>query len=108
MRERSTVVADRPPLERTLPDPTAADAILDRLLRNALKLVLRGESMRKAAGQGQGRGEVTGHAPPPSSLPLGSPRTATGTSKRNTADRGRIPDRERAQESRRNKVVSML
>ncbi len=30
-------------------DPTIADAILDRLVHNAYRLVLKGESLRKAA-----------------------------------------------------------
>jgi DNA replication protein DnaC len=30
-----------------LPDPTLADAILDRLIHNAYRLELQGESMRK-------------------------------------------------------------
>ncbi|GAW92113.1 ATP-binding protein, partial [Calderihabitans maritimus] len=30
-----------------LGDPTVADAILDRLVHNAHKLILKGESMRK-------------------------------------------------------------
>ncbi len=47
---RSTVVASQLPLEHwhtALPDPTVADAILDRLVHNAHKIALRGESMRK-------------------------------------------------------------
>lgn len=34
-----------------LPDPMVADAILDRLVHNAHKITLRGESMRKMANQ---------------------------------------------------------
>lgn len=30
-----------------MPDPTVADAVMDRLVHNAYKIVLRGESMRK-------------------------------------------------------------
>jgi DNA replication protein DnaC len=30
-------------------DPTIADAVLDRLVHNAHRLVLKGENMRKAA-----------------------------------------------------------
>ncbi len=47
---RSTVVASQLPLEHwhaAFPDPTMADAILDRLVHNAHKLFLKGESMRK-------------------------------------------------------------
>lgn len=48
---RSTLVASQLPVEAwhaTLPDPTVADAILDRLVHNAHKLNLKGPSMRKA------------------------------------------------------------
>ena len=31
----------------TIPDPTVADAILDRLIHNAHRIELKGESMRK-------------------------------------------------------------
>ncbi len=30
-----------------MPDPTVADAVMDRLVHNAYKIVLRGESLRK-------------------------------------------------------------
>jgi DNA replication protein DnaC len=46
----STLVAAQVPQEHwheSIGDPTLADAILDRLVHNAHKLVLRGESMRK-------------------------------------------------------------
>lgn len=49
---RATVIASQLPLEHwhaALPDPTVADAILDRLVHNAHKIALRGESMRKLA-----------------------------------------------------------
>lgn len=48
----STILASQLPLEHwhgQLPDPTVADAILDRLVHNAHKIALRGESMQKAA-----------------------------------------------------------
>lgn len=48
---RSTVIASQLPIEdwhQAMPDPTAADAILDRLVHTAHKIVLRGESMRKS------------------------------------------------------------
>lgn len=51
---RSTIVASQLPVEHwhgLLPDPTVADAILDRLVHNAHKIALRGESMRKMASQ---------------------------------------------------------
>jgi DNA replication protein DnaC len=46
----STLVATQVPVEdwhARLPDPTLGDAILDRLIHNAYRLELRGESMRK-------------------------------------------------------------
>ena len=47
---RSTLVTSQLPLDRWheyLGDPTIADAILDRLVHNAHKIELRGESMRR-------------------------------------------------------------
>ena len=47
---RSTLVAAQLPMEHWhdyIADPTLADAILDRLVHNAYKLTLTGESMRK-------------------------------------------------------------
>ena len=38
-------------LHRYLEDPTLADAILDRVVHNAYKLELKGESMRKRKGK---------------------------------------------------------
>ena len=46
----ATIVTSQFPVEHwheALGDPTLADAILDRLLHNAYKIALRGESMRK-------------------------------------------------------------
>ncbi len=51
---RSTIVASQLPPDHwhgLLPDPTVADAILDRLVHNAHKIALKGESMRKVANQ---------------------------------------------------------
>jgi len=51
---RLTVVASQLPLEMwhgAITDPTLADAILDRLIHNAHKIHLKGESMRKMKGQ---------------------------------------------------------
>lgn len=48
----STIVASQLPIESwhdTVGDPTIADAILDRLVHNAHKINLKGESMRKKA-----------------------------------------------------------
>ena len=50
---RSTVVASQLPLSewhRVILDPTLADAILDRLVHNAHKITITGESMRKTKG----------------------------------------------------------
>ncbi len=47
---RSTLVAGQLPVAewyQTIDDPTVADAILDRLLQHAHRIVLKGESMRK-------------------------------------------------------------
>lgn len=47
---RSTLVASQLPVENwheALADPTLADAILDRLVHNAYRIALHGESMRK-------------------------------------------------------------
>lgn len=47
---RATLVTSQIPVEkwhRYLDDPTVADAILDRLIHNAYKIKLKGESMRK-------------------------------------------------------------
>lgn len=47
----STIVATQLPIDQwhaVIADPSVADAILDRLVHNAHKLILRGESMRKS------------------------------------------------------------
>jgi len=47
---RSTLVTSQLPVDRWheyLGDPTLADAILDRLVHNAHKIALKGESMRR-------------------------------------------------------------
>jgi DNA replication protein DnaC len=49
---RSTIITSQLPLEHWhawLQDPTLADAILDRLVHQAHKLPLKGESMRKTS-----------------------------------------------------------
>ena len=46
----STIVTSQLPLENwheTIGDPTLADAILDRLVHNAHRITLKGESMRR-------------------------------------------------------------
>ncbi len=50
---RSTLMASQLPLEhwyKVIGDPTLADAILDRLIHNAYKINLKGQSMRKQKG----------------------------------------------------------
>lgn len=50
---KSTLVSSQLPVQdwhAALSDPTVADAILDRLVHNAYKITLRGESMRKVMG----------------------------------------------------------
>lgn len=50
----STIVTSQVPVEHwhdVIGDPTLADAILDRLIHNAHRLVLKGESMRKIIAQ---------------------------------------------------------
>lgn len=47
---KSTVVASQVPVEKwykLIPDPTVADAIMDRLIHRSHKISLHGESMRK-------------------------------------------------------------
>jgi DNA replication protein DnaC len=47
---KSTIIASQLPVDdwhAAIGDPTVADAILDRLVHNAHKINLRGESMRK-------------------------------------------------------------
>jgi DNA replication protein DnaC len=49
-QERSTIATSQLPLgswHETLANPTLADAILDRLIHNAHRIELKGESMRK-------------------------------------------------------------
>lgn len=51
---RSTIVTSQYPLDKwhqTMEDPTLADAILDRLVNNARKIQLTGDSMRKIQGE---------------------------------------------------------
>jgi DNA replication protein DnaC len=53
----STIVTSQLPVEHwheAIANPTVADAILDRLVHNAHRLILNGESMRKAAAKRAG------------------------------------------------------
>jgi DNA replication protein DnaC len=52
-QKRSTLIAAQLPLENWhdwIADPTLADAILDRLVHNAYRIALKGESQRKTRG----------------------------------------------------------
>jgi DNA replication protein DnaC len=52
----STIVSTQLPIENwhdIIRDPTIADAVLDRLIHNAHKINLKGESMRKLHGKGE-------------------------------------------------------
>ena len=58
---RSTLVTSQLPIKtwhEYLGDPTVADALLDRLLNNAHRLELRGESLRKNGGELELNGRV--------------------------------------------------
>lgn len=47
---KSTILASQLPIQSwhdTISNPTLADAILDRIVHNSYKLVLKGDSMRK-------------------------------------------------------------
>jgi DNA replication protein DnaC len=53
-QQRSTIIASQLPVDhwnQILADPTLADAILDRLVHNAYKISIKGESMRKLKAQ---------------------------------------------------------
>ena len=59
---RSTIATSQYPLGKwyeIMEDPTLADAILDRLVNNAHKIELTGESMRKVQGQQELENEAT-------------------------------------------------
>jgi DNA replication protein DnaC len=60
----STIITSQLPIEHwheVIGDPTIADALLDRLVHNAHKITLKGESMRKKKAQidSEGRNDVT-------------------------------------------------
>ena len=53
---KSTLIASQAPVElwhQAIGDPTLADAILDRLVHNAYRMDIQGESMRKVRGLAQ-------------------------------------------------------
>jgi DNA replication protein DnaC len=52
----STIVTSQLPVDHwhdVIPDPTVADAVLDRLVHTAHRLALKGESLRKPAAEGK-------------------------------------------------------
>ncbi len=56
---RSTLIASQLPVDHwhaTMADPSVADAVLDRLVHNAHKLQLKGESMRKVRAKRETKG----------------------------------------------------
>ena len=60
---RATAIASQTPLDQwhgLFPDPTVADAILDRMVHQAHRLALQGESMRKTLSRPADRGTTEG------------------------------------------------
>lgn len=60
---RSTLMASQLPVDRwhaVMPDPTVADAVLDRLVHGAYRIELKGESMRRlrVTAKSEGRSDV--------------------------------------------------
>ena len=52
-RRKSTLITAQPPVESwhaIIGEPTVADAILDRIVHNAHRITLKGESLRKKYG----------------------------------------------------------
>ena len=59
---KSTIATSQLPLEHwyeSMPDPTLADAMLDRLVHNAHRLVIEGPSMRKTLSDLNANPEIT-------------------------------------------------
>jgi len=56
--KKSTLITSQLPVDkwhRYLEDPTLADAILDRVVHNAYRIEMKGESIRKRKGKNQGK-----------------------------------------------------
>jgi DNA replication protein DnaC len=70
---RATLVTSQLPVEHwheALGDPTLADAILDRLVHNAYKITLKGDSMRRRLRRGTGAIEAASALQAPMVRPL--------------------------------------
>jgi DNA replication protein DnaC len=62
---RSTILTSQLPVEKwhaQIGDPTVADSILDRLVHNAYRIELSGESIRKKKGRGSSEDRPGGGA----------------------------------------------
>ena len=62
---RSTILTSQLPIEKwhaQIGDPTLADSILDRVVHNAYRIELSGESIRKKKGRGSSDGRAGGGA----------------------------------------------
>jgi DNA replication protein DnaC len=74
---RSTIVTSQLPVARwheALGDPTLADAILDRLVHNAHRIELRGESLRRGHSDARSEGAARERAAPPAAKAEPAPR----------------------------------
>lgn len=64
MAPRATIVTSQLPVDHwheAIGHPTLADAILDRLIHNAYKISLKGESMRKRTEKGTTKATTEDH-----------------------------------------------
>ena len=64
---RSAILTSQLPVARwheQIGDPTLADGILDRLVHNAHRIEMRGDSMRKNRGKNERTGTHTVHGAP--------------------------------------------
>jgi DNA replication protein DnaC len=62
----STIVTSQLPVENwhdVIPDPTVADAVIDRLVHTAHRLTLKGESLRKPPEKAGKRGRLDTNDP---------------------------------------------
>jgi DNA replication protein DnaC len=87
---RSTILTSQLPISRwheQIGDPTIADGILDRLVHNAHRIEMRGESMRKKRNPPQGEKKATG----PSKTRASGPRSPSQTTLPSTETRISAP-----------------